>query len=149
MSINRFGKKRHAIGERAPYILMFMLLFNVSTGAVNTLNLFSYSATPNSSFNVGPIQSQAQCQTFTVGASSSGCTPSIGNTATLLQNILVFGDWFGGLVSVIIAFGQGLVVPGYFLLQFGVPAVWVAIFSSGIYACWFFLLIWLRTGRPL
>jgi hypothetical protein len=142
-------KKRHAIGERAPYILMFILLFNVSTAAVNTLHLFSYSAIPNASFNVGPVQTQGECQTFTVGQDSSQCNPSIGNTASVIPSLLVFGDWFGGMVSVIIAFAQGLVVPGYFLFQFGVPAVWVAIFSAGIYACWFFLLIWLRTGRPL
>jgi hypothetical protein len=145
-------KRRSGVGERQPYIMMFMLIFNASISATNALGLFSYAVQPNSSYGVGQIQTQISCQTYTLSSTSSQCTPSIGNTATIIPNILIFGDWWGVLLM-LYNFATGLVIPGWFLVQFfGVNVAIVAfigILTVANYASWFFMIIWVRSGRPL
>ena len=147
----RFTKRR-GVGERQPYIMMFMLIFNASISATNALGLFSYAVKPNANYGVGEIGTQISCQTFTLSTTGSQCTPSIGNTATIVPNILIFGDWWGVLIM-LYNFATGLVIPGWFMIQFfgitGPIVAFIAILTLANYASWFFLVIWVRSGRPL
>ncbi len=128
-----------------------MLLFQMSGAALNTLQLFTNPGGigTGSSGYLAAITSQNGCSSITLSSNAASCTASIGGTANILQNILVFGDWFGGMVILIISYGWVLINPFGFLAAFGVPAVVVAVFSGGLDALWLFMLLWLRTGRPL
>lgn len=163
-------RKRSGISERAPYLLMFMLLFNVSSATVNSLQVFGYCLRPNPSFTGGatlPLggpcstptdlstqssQSLAQsgCGNITVNPQTNAatCNPNIGNTATGFPNILIFGDWFGAMLSFIETFSIGLVYPGWILQQLGL-GTFAGIFSAAMDTSWFLFLLWMRSGRPI
>ena len=143
--------KRRAIAERTVYVLMFMLLFQLSGAALNSLALFTNPGGIGAGATgyLGQVNSQNNCQTYTVGQTAASCTPSIGNTASILQNILIFGDWFGGMVALALSFGWALINPFGFFGAFGVPGVIILVFSGGLDASWLLLMLWLRTGRPL
>jgi len=150
-------KRRPAIGERAPYILLFLLCFNVGVATINAMGVYNveytdkpiYAVQPNTGYGSQHIQEVAGCATYTYNSqtNSGGCTQSVGGAAASYTNILTFGDYIGGIFSVLQGFGVGLVIPGYFLHQLGLD-IFIPIFSAGVYSCWFFFIIWLRTGKP-
>jgi hypothetical protein len=133
------------------YVLMFMLLFQVSGAALNTLHLFTNPGGIGSGAAgyLSNVAQQNSCQSYTIGANAGSCTPSIGGTASILQNILIFGDWFGGLVILTITFGWSLINPWGFLGMFGVPGVIILVMSAAQNVGWLFLGLWIRTGRTL
>jgi hypothetical protein len=143
-------KKRHAIGERAPYIIMFMLTYSVASGAVNTLQLFNYSSNvsvQNAQFS-STVSNQITCQTVTVGQTVANCSPNVGNLAQSSSSVLVFGNWWGA-ITILYQFFTGMLLPVYILPQYGIPAVWAGLFGFVASLCWVFLIIWIMSGRPV
>ena len=88
-----------------------------------------------------------QCSTYTVGSNAATCNPSVGNDISSSPNILVFGDWFRGL-TMIYQFFVAALIPGWFLMQVGLPAIWAGLFTAGFYIELLWLVIWMITGRP-
>ena len=159
MNLKKFaGKKRKGIAERAPQVLMFVMLFNLSLGALNSSGWLLYKVPVNPDFGALPGSTanpqytpggQSYCSNVVIGANSATCKPQAPSSANILTSLMVFGDWFGGIIAITYAFFIGVAVPGAFLFTFGMPWVWATVFTAGMYALWFFLILWLRTGRPV
>jgi hypothetical protein len=142
------SKKRGGVGERAPFLISFMIILQLSFAAVNSLNIFSYSIPVNTTqLGLTALNSAIQCTTYTVGTAQAQCNPSVGNEVSAEPNILVFGDWFRGL-TIIYQFFTAILLPGLFLTTLGLPPIFAAVFTAGFYIAWLWLIIWIITGRP-
>jgi hypothetical protein len=133
-------------------LLLFIMLLNLSIPVVNYMTapngqpLFSTQTNNFPEWSVQNVTSGAQCNVDQSG--KPVCTPTLsGSGSSFLSTMLIFGDFFGALIKFIATMIEGVVLPYFFLVNWGVPSVLAAVYNGGMWMVYFFAYITFLSGR--
>ena len=126
-------------------ILLFVLLVNASMSYTNTLNLWGGQTFQTYPWTASAFQAGSQCTTENNNGSIT-CTPSISNAA-FASTFFVFGDFFGGLLAFVATMIEGVLLPYFILVNWGVPVGLAAIINTAVWFDYFVLIVMFRSGR--
>jgi hypothetical protein len=133
-------------------ILLFTTVFNASLIMVTSWGPIALGLT-------GKAQIVSNSPIYVSG--SPGAIPSwaaawisnpallIASAASLLSVMLVFGNFFGALVTYLLLFTTNMVIPSILLYSFGVPLTAIAIIASALWFSWLIEILQIQSGRYL
>ncbi len=133
-------------------LLMFVLVMNAAIPLANSFAIVPQQATYlRAGVNTNnPFGQQAILQSIQVTQGANGTytqSANLGTSSLMSSTVLVFGDFYWGLVHFIPLMAESMVLPGMFLTEFGAPPLLASIFtllSWLVYAVFIFTTI---TGR--
>ncbi len=130
-------------------VMMFTMLFAGGSSFVNSWGLWNYQSPTSPQWGLPNVIVNSGCTTYSNQTTHCAVPTLSGSGSSVWQSLLTFGDYFGAMTTFVSTFGPGLVVPGYFLLAYGVPSGLVVIIAGGVYFSYFvFLMFFLRGNRP-
>jgi hypothetical protein len=141
------------MASRITYIVLFLIIFNATVALVD-----SYALAPTAIGYLGSSSAPtnpwggAEIPKY-VGASPTGNgyqqSANLGISGGSFSLVLVFGDFFWGLVHVAKIILMGVILPAYYLTQLGAPPALVTVVQLGIWVLYAYWVAMLITGRQM
>jgi hypothetical protein len=142
--------------SRLTTLLILILFINLSISVVNAYfvnsngqPLFLSKVQPYQGWGINNVTSGAQCVANGTGSYSCSPTPPSSGAGGVLSSILFFGDYFGAMVRFIGSMIEGVVLPYFFLVGWGVPPLLAGIFNAGMWIDYLYFFLMLLSGRPI
>jgi hypothetical protein len=139
---------------RLTTIMILVLFVNLSINVVNAYfvtsqgqPLFTAQAQSYPSWGINNVTQGAQCQQYSNGTYNCSPTPPSSGAGNILSSIFFFGDYFGAMADFIGAMLQGVVLPYFFLVNWGVPPLLALIFNAGMWIDYLYFFLMLLSGR--
>ncbi|MGC8773518.1 MAG: hypothetical protein ACP5RJ_08705 [Conexivisphaera sp.] len=129
-------------------IVFFIILMNAAGAAVNAMGVFPYTIQTSSLVTVHTIQQGAGATVYGNGSATFNTPTLTGFGSSIYSYVLMFGDWFGAMVSFISTLAVSVLIPSFYLTQWGVPSAIANVINVAVWFDYFiFIMLHLRGNR--